>query len=85
MRSIEIVLKFCFLILAVFLIATSSIASVGLWSFVVICFALGIVVTINRKPSYKKANAKKDFALRKIEGAILIIYAFISLALFNLY
>lgn len=83
MRSIEITLKFCFLILAVVLISTSNVINVGLWTFLVISFALGVVLTLNKKPSYKGANTKSDFRIRKIEGALLVIFSLISLGFLN--
>jgi hypothetical protein len=83
MRSLEITLKFCFLILAITLIATSDVLSVGLWSFLVVSFALGVVLTINKRPSYMRATAKSDFKIRKIEGAILVVFSIASLILLN--
>ena len=83
MRPLEITLKFCFLILAIVLIATSDVISLGLWAFLVVSFALGVVLVINKKPSYKKANAKSDFKIRKVEGVILVAFAVISLGLLN--
>ena len=83
MRPLEITLKFCFLILSIVLIATSNVISLGFWSFLVISFALGIVLMINRKPSYKKANAKSDFKIRRVEGVVLIIFALVSLGFLN--
>lgn len=83
LRPLEITLKFCFLILAIFLIATSNVISLGFWSFLVISFALGVVLMMNKKPSYKNANAKSDFKLRKVEAIVLIIFALVSLGFLN--
>ena len=88
MKSLEITLKVCFLILAVALIATRNIVDVGLWSFLVVSFGLGIVLIINKKnPSYqypkKYKYMSRIYSMRRIEGMLLVIFAFAGLVMLN--
>ena len=80
MRSLEITLKICFLVLSVLILVTNNVLNFGLWALLVISFALGVMLIINKKhPSYKHARAKSDFIMRKIEGIALIVFVSASL------
>ena len=61
MRTLEIILKLCFLALSIALISTH----------VVIIQSL----VVNKHPSYARAHSRQDFVLRKIEGAALILFS----------
>ncbi|MEI8249445.1 MAG: hypothetical protein WCG07_03045 [Candidatus Taylorbacteria bacterium] len=79
MRSLEITLKICFLILSVFILVTNNVLNSGLLALLLVSFILGIVLIINKKhPSYRHARAKSDFIMRKIEGVALIVFAVAS-------
>lgn len=72
MRKLEIALKFCFVALAAALIWTRNIYDIGFITFLFVGLILGVVLIISKHPSYKRANKKRDFMMRRIEGALLI-------------
>ena len=78
MKTLEIILKLAFLAGAVSFITTQSISSIGFIVFLVISFVLGIVLIINKDSSYSKAQTKKDYAIRKTEGGLLIIFSVVT-------
>ena len=89
MKSLEIILKISFILLAFALIATGDVINVGLWCFLVTCFGLGVVLIINKKsPSYtypkKYKYHNRIFAMRRIEGLLLVIFSFAGLLLINM-
>lgn len=75
MRNLEITLKICFTVLAAALILSRQLIDLNLLAFLTVSFGLGIVLILNKKPSYKRARAKSDFAMRRIEGMLLVIFA----------
>ncbi len=88
MKALEIVLKVSFIILAFALIVTSNVDNLGLWCFLAVCFGLGIVLIVNKKhPSYtypkKYKYHNRIFAMRRIEGLLLVIFAFAGILLLN--
>ena len=79
MRILEITLKICFAVLALALIITSHTTGIGLWSIMLLSALLGVVLIFNQKaPSYRYPNdyryITRVFAMRKIEGVLLIAF-----------
>jgi hypothetical protein len=80
MKSLEITLKLCFLILAVALLWTKNVIGFGLWSFLLVSITLGVVLIINKKhPSYTyPKNYKRNdrvLMMRRLEGILLVLFA----------
>ncbi len=76
MRNFEIILKAAFLILSVAVFCTGIATSFWLPYFFLSCLVLGVVLLLNKKNSYGKwGNKKKDFAMRRVEGIVLILGA----------
>lgn len=91
-KKTEIFLKISFLILSIYHIIVicrylvTGITTDGSLIFYsilyfLISFSLGLVLIINKNPSYNYPTTKKDFVLRKIEGVILIIFGLIPIFL----
>ena len=85
MRYLEIVLKFGFLIGAVYLIISAGISAPAVFcGFLAVSALLGLVLLFNKDASYNFKQSKKDLMMRKIEGSLLIIFAGV-MALLTLY
>lgn len=76
MRIIEIILKLAFLALSVYIIVTGQIFTHIAVILAYVCLLLGICLIFNKNSSYGSwGNSKKDYVMRRIEGAILILAA----------
>ena len=78
MKKFEITLKVSFVLLALALIVTGNVNSLGLMIFLIVSFALGGVLIFNKDSSYKFKHTKTDFKLRRIEGILLAIFAVVA-------
>jgi len=73
MRIIEIILKLAFVVTAIILATHSTVVS-ALLHFLIVSLLLGIVLLFNKNSSYGSwGNSKRDYAMRRVEGTILII------------
>ena len=75
MRTLEIILKLCFLALSIALISTHVVIIQSLTALIITSVVLGVVLVVNKHPSYARAHSRQDFVLRKIEGAALILFS----------
>lgn len=86
MRIFEIILKLLFLIGAIFTVTTGALTSQWFTAFLVVGLVLGIVLLLNDKsPSYKykNGNSGRVLAMRRLEGALLILFVVYALAMTN--
>jgi len=77
MRYTEILLKILFLIGGINFIVTKSVTSIWFSLFLVVSFILGLILIINKNPSYRNCNTKRDLAIRGIEGTLLIVFSLV--------
>ncbi len=75
MKIFEIILKVLFLGGSIYSIQVESVSYPFLISYLIVCLILGIVLIFNKKTSYNYPTARKDFVMRRIEGALLILFA----------
>ncbi len=75
MKKFEITLKVGFILLALALIITGQVNSMGLMIFLLVSFALGGVLIFNKDSSYSHKHTKKEFKIRKLEGVILVLFS----------
>ena len=85
MKYIEIILKLAFLALAIGLFVTMSIPSALFYVFLFVSLVLGIVLFFNKHESYGYpagyTKMNRVYAIRKIEGVLLVIFSIIFLVL----
>lgn len=84
MRKFEIILKLLFLAGAVNFIIAKSIDSIGFIVFLIVCFALGIILIVNKNSSYNYPQTKKDYIIRRTEGTFLIVFSILISSLYFL-
>lgn len=83
MKYLEILLKLAFLALSIYVIATRQVFGDAFMILAYVALILGVVLIFNKKQSYDyPANypkIKNVFAMRKIEGIILVLSALVVL------
>lgn len=79
MQYFEIFLKFIFLISAMYLYVTEPVSALSASLFLVICLTLGVTLIFNKKASYNFKQAKRDLAIRQMEGWILLVFVLASI------
>lgn len=75
MKKIEITLKVGFILLALALIITGQVNTMGLMIFLVVSFVLGGILIINKDSSYSHKHTKKEWVMRRIEGVLLVVFS----------
>ena len=78
MRYLEIILKLLFLAGSIFFIITKSVASPWFNIFLVVSIVLGIVLILNMDSSYRYPHTAATYWMRRVEGALLIIFAAVT-------
>ncbi len=85
MRQVETILKLLFLLGAVFFISTWNIDHDLFIVFLVVKLLLGIVLIFNKEASYNFKQTKRDLAIRKTEGIIMVVSSVAILIITNCY
>jgi hypothetical protein len=88
MRLFEIILKFLFALISIYLLVASKVVGSDVTvlalfvtvPYLLISLLLGLVLVFNKKSSYNYSHSKKDYLIRRIEGTLLIIFAIVSLS-----
>ena len=75
MRYNEIILKLMFLAGAIYFIVTKNVNSAYFFYFLLVSLILGAVLILNKDASYHFKQSKRDLKIRKVEGALMIIFA----------
>ena len=80
MRYLETILKLLFLAGSIFIYVTKSVFSMYFLNFLLVSLILGVVLILNKDASYHFRQSKRDLTIRKIEGALLILFSAIMYA-----
>jgi hypothetical protein len=80
MRYLETILKLLFLAGAVFFMITKSVTNIYFLDFLFVSLLLGVILILNKDASYHFKQSKRDLTIRKIEGALLILFSAIMYA-----
>lgn len=89
MRVFETILKLLFLLSSMYLTVLAQSpnqepAILVLFfgpPFFLLSFILGLVLIFNKKSSYNYPQSKRDYAIRKTEGGILIIFSVVCFSI----
>jgi hypothetical protein len=75
MKYFEIILKLLFVAGAAAFFISKEFFMLYLCGFLIVTFILGVVLMFNKKQSYGYVLSKREVTIRRVEGAILIVFA----------
>lgn len=79
MRKLEIILKLVFLAGSINFYITKAFDSIGFTVYLIAGILLGLILIINKDSSYHYPQKPQDYVIRRVEGALLIIFSIIAL------
>ncbi len=81
MKYIEIILKVAFVAGAGVFFTAGDMFMTYFSSFLLVCILLGIILLFNKDQSYGYKLAKREVVMRRIEGAVLIVFTLVAACL----
>ncbi len=78
MKYIEIILKVAFVAGAAIFFTSKEMFMTYLSSFLLVCILLGITLLFNKDQSYGYKLKKREVVMRRVEGAVLVLFTVVA-------